>query len=156
VGILFNESMNKYEAEKIINKYGATIANTKNVFKKQSTLPCSKARIRYAFYVYISAIIDELGYFPKDMGENLVATYTMLDSFVIDEEADRLNQLLKMIKNKQLNAENSEDKKKIEGCLSLATNALRNGNYFDEINEYIDECYKEKGLKTKKDGDCST
>lgn len=140
--------MNKYQAEKIINEYGVAIANDKNAFKRRSTLPCSKAKIRYAFYVYIRAIIDDLGCLPNDIGQNLVATYSMLDSFVPDEDADRLNQIPKMIKNKQLNAEKPEDKKQIEEYFSLVTNALRNGSYFDEINNYIGECYKEKGIKS--------
>jgi hypothetical protein len=139
--------MNKYQAEKIINAYGGAIANNKNVFKKQSILPCSKAKIRYAFYVYIQAIIDQLGHLPKDIGENLVSTYCMLDAFVPDEDADRLNKISEKIKSRELIAENPEDKKQIEEYFSLATNALRNGYYFDEINNYIGEYYKEKGIK---------
>lgn len=139
--------MNKFQAEKIINAYGGAIAGSEKAFKKQSTLPCSKAKIRYAFYVYISAIIDQTGHLPKDIGENLVATYCMLDAFVADDDAERLNQVPEKIKNKQLNAENPEDKKQMNEYFSLVTNALRNGNYFDEINEYIGELYKEKGIK---------
>ena len=83
--------MNKFQAEKIINNYGSAIANSKNVFKKQSTLPCSKARIRYAFYVYLAAIIDQTGHLPIGIGENLVTTYCILDAFVADDDAERLN-----------------------------------------------------------------
>ncbi|MBI5198656.1 MAG: hypothetical protein HZA09_01390 [Nitrospirae bacterium] len=141
--------MNKYQAEKIINKYGESIVNNKGLFRKQSTLPCSKAKIRYAFYVYIAAIINDLGRFPKDIGQNLAATYSMLDCFVSDEEADRLNRIPEMIKNKQLNAEKPNDEKQIKEYFSLVTNALRrNGSYFDEINDYIGECYKEKGIRS--------
>ncbi len=139
--------MNKFQAEKIINGYGGAIAGSEKVFKKQSTLPCSKAKIRYAFYVYIAAIIDQTGYLPKDIGENLVATYCMLDAFIPDEDAERLNKIPEKIKDRQLKAENPEDKKQIDEYFSLVANALRNGNYFDEINEYIGECYKEKGIK---------
>ena len=35
--------MDKYQAEKIVRDYGGAIANDTNVFKKQSSLPCSKA-----------------------------------------------------------------------------------------------------------------
>jgi hypothetical protein len=71
----------------------------------------------------------------------------MLDSFVPDEDAERLNKIPEMIKSKQLNSEKAEDKKRIEKYFSLVPNALRNDNYFDEINDYIRECYKEKGIK---------
>lgn len=139
--------MNKFQAEKIINAYGGAIAASKKIFKKQSTLPCSKAKIRYAFYTYIATIIDEIGYLPEDMRLNLVGTYSMLDAFIPDEDAERLNKIAEKIKNRQLKAENPEDKKQIDEYFSLVRNAIRNWNYYDEINEYISECYKEKGIK---------
>ena len=97
--------------------------------------------------MYIRAIIDQMGYLPKDIGESLVATYCMLDAFIVDDDAERLNQVPDKIKNKQLNPENPDDKKQIEEYFSLIQNALRNWSYFDEINEYIMEIYKEKGIK---------
>ena len=138
-------TMDKYQAEKIVRDYGGAIANDTNVFKKQSSLPCSKAKIRYAFYVYLSAIIDQLKYLPKDIGESLVATYCMLDAFVPDEDAIRLNRVNEMIRSKQIDSEKS--KEQIEQYISLVPNALRNNNYSNEINDYIRELYKEKGIK---------
>lgn len=138
--------MDKYQAEKIINAYGGAIANDKNSFKKQSTLPCSKARIRYAFYVYISAIINDSGNLQNEIGQSLVATYSMLDCFLSDEDADRLNCIPDLIKNKKLDATNPDDEKQIKEYFSLYAKAARNGGYFDEINDFIGECYKEKGL----------
>lgn len=137
--------MDKYQAEKIINAYGAAIANDKNVFKRQSALPCSKVKIRQAFYVYISSIIHDLGGLPDKIGENLVATYSMLDCFLSDEDAERLNRIQSLIKNKKLNAENQDDKKQVDDYFSLVSNALLNRKYFEEINDYIAECYKKKG-----------
>lgn len=136
--------MDKFQAEKIVNNYGGAIADGEGVFRKQSTLTCSKTKIRYAFYVYIDAIINDKGCLPEKIGQDLVAAYSMLDSFIPDKEADRLNKIYEMFKSKQLNPENSEDKKQITEYFSLVTNAMRNGNYFDEINEFIDECLKEK------------
>jgi len=136
--------MDKYQAEKIVKEYGGAIANDKNVFKKSSTLPCSKAKIRYAFYVLMDAVVKEQGHIQEDIGQNLVAIYCMLDSFVSDENADRLNKIPEMIKNKQLDREKPENKNQIDEYFSLVPNALRNGKYFDEINEYIKECYKAK------------
>lgn len=143
--------MNKYQAEKIVKEYGGAVAKVSNdtdVFRKRSFLPCSKAKIRHAFYVLIDAMIDEQGHLPEAIGQNLVAIYCMLDSFVSDEDAGRLNKVPEMIKNKQLDREKSGDKKQIEEYFSLVPNALRNGNYFDEINDYIGECYREKGIKS--------
>ncbi len=88
-----------------------------------------------------------MGYLPEDIGENLVATYCMLDAFVPDEDAGRLNKVPEMIKSKQLNSEKSEEQ--IEEYFSRVPNALRNGNYFDEINNYTRELYKEKGIEER-------
>lgn len=70
----------------------------------------------------------------------------MLDCFLSDKDAERLNRIPELIKNKKLNGENPDDKKQVDEYFSLVRNALCNGNYFDEINEYIGECYKEKGI----------
>lgn len=135
--------MNIEKAEKIIHEYGAAIASTDNAFKKISTLPCSKAMIRYAYCVYIPAIIERVGSLPEEIGENLVSTYCMLDVFVPDDEAERLNSTFLKIKSQELDAANIQDKVKIDEYFSRFSSALRNSTYFDEINAYIGECYRE-------------
>ena len=69
----------------------------------------------------------------------------MLDAFVPDEDAIRLNRVNEMIRSKQIDSEKS--KEQIEQYISLVPNALRNNNYSNEINDYIRELYKEKGIK---------
>lgn len=136
--------MDKHEAEKIVNKYGGAIAQDKNPFKKKSTLPCSKAKIRQAFFIYIPAILDEIGQLSSNLGESLVATYSMLDSFVEDKKAEKLNQIPLLLKEHKLDFNKPEDKQQIDEYFSRVANALRNGEYFDEINDFIKECYKER------------
>lgn len=138
--------MDKYQAEKIINRYGAAIEADENVFKKRSTLPCSRARIRYAFYFYIPAIIQEFGHLPKGMGESLAGSYGLLDAFIADDDAYRLNKIGELIRNKQLSAVHPEDKQKIDEFFTRQQTAWFNFAYRDEINEYIAECYKEMGV----------
>ncbi len=113
--------MDLLQAEKIVNAYGGAIAKDTNVFKKQSTLPCSKAKIRDAFYSYLPSIIDQLGELPKDLGESLVLTYCMMDAFVPDKDADRLNKINERMKNKQLNSKKPDDQRQIEEYLSFTT-----------------------------------
>lgn len=134
--------MDKIQAEKIVNKYGAAIANDKNFFKKKSSLPCSKAKIRYAFYVHIKSIVEEAGALPKNLGSTLVNTYSMLDAFMDDEEANRLNSRYDALK--KLDLKEPDEKREFEDIGSRIFKAIRNGDYFDEINEYIGECYEEK------------
>jgi hypothetical protein len=141
------------EAEKILNKYGDVIAQDKNHFKKESTLPCSKAKIRQAFFVYIPAILDEMGYLPSNIGGSIVTTYSMLDAFVKDEEAEKLNRIPLLLKENKLDYgknkldyDKPEDKQKIDDYFSRLTKALCNREYFNEINSFITECYKERGI----------
>jgi hypothetical protein len=138
--------MDKYQAEKIVEKYGGAIADSEiGIARRKSQLPCCKAKIRLAFYVYISSYIKEFGRLPKDLGEKLVVTYSMLDAFIEDDRADYVNKIGQMIKNKTLDKDDPNDIGKINDYFNFAHN-LHNRNYVDEINEYISECYKEKGL----------
>lgn len=133
--------MNKYQAEKIVNSYGAAIARGTDggIVRRKSLLSCSKAQIKQAYFVYITAIIKEFGGLPKEMGENLVICYSMLNAFIDDTEADKIIKIGKLIKEKKLNNSNSKDKEKIDRYFAYATKALRDGELFDEINEYIAE-----------------
>ncbi|MFA5035447.1 MAG: hypothetical protein WC500_06690 [Candidatus Margulisiibacteriota bacterium] len=136
--------MTKEQAEKIINLYGGAIAQNENAFKCLSTLPCSKGKIRYAYFKFISCYIDDYGSMPEDITENLVTTYSLLDAFVPDEEAKQLNQRQGLIKNHKLDKTNPEDKKLIDEYFFLVTNALANMKYREELHEFIGNCYADK------------
>ena len=133
--------MDIVQAEIIVKAYGGAIAQNTNVFKRQSTLPYPKGMIRDAFHIYIAEIIDLSGTLPKEHGEQLIAVYSMMDAFVPDKDADRLNRINEQVRNKQLDAGTPE----VKEYFSLVPNALRNPKHFDEINDYIKKCYKEKG-----------
>lgn len=141
--------MNKYQAEKIVNSYIAAIAKRTDggVLRKKSLLPCSKAQIKQAYFIYIAAIIKEFGSLPGDIGENLVLTYSKLNAFVDDKEADELNRSGRLIKDKKIDNKNPKNKEKINRYFNHALRSIRDGELFDEINEYIDECYKSAGLE---------
>lgn len=134
-------NMNKYQAEKIVNSYGAAIARGTDggIVRRKSLLPCSKARIKQAYFVYIAAIIKEFGGLPKDMGENLVLTYSMLNGFIDDQKADEIIKIERLIKEKKLDSNDPKDKEKMDRYFSYAMRAISDGELFDEINEYIGE-----------------
>jgi hypothetical protein len=132
--------MNKLEAEKILNAYGAVIANTKGPFRNISDLPYPKAIIKQAFFVWIDAYISEIGKLPERLGGSLVQTYSMLDGFIDDQEVKRLQKTGEFLSrddkiepiSKEIAMEYFEKVKK----------AISSGELFDEINEFIDAKYK--------------
>ena len=137
--------MTKFEAEAIKCKYGGAIANG-GMFKRISTLPCSKVLIKYAYFVYIEAIIKDFGMLSKEEGTALVQCYSMMDLFIEDAEADRLNAnfaLSKDIKNFDDNVKYAPFKE----AMTKHANLFINGEYFDEINEHIGACHKKYNIK---------
>ena len=139
--------MNRREAEDIVFEYGRAVSNISSVFKPQSSLPCSKARIRNAYFVFIQALIEEMGTLSKKTGEQLVLTYCMMDAFVPDDRAEQLNSIAGKIKCGELIAARPEEKCQIDEYMSLVVSALRNARDHDEINEFIAECYKERACR---------
>lgn len=141
--------MNKYEAEKIVNGYGAAIGKgtEEGRVRRKSNLPCSKAQIKQAYFVYIGAIIEETKTLPKDLGEKLVVTYSMMNGFIDDEQADEMIEVIRLMKAKKLKDNNPSDKKKIDLLTAYSLTSIGDGELIDEINEYIGECYKKAGIE---------
>ena len=141
--------MDKFKAEKIINQYGAAIARGSEAgnLRKKSLLPCTKAKIKLAYFIYIDALIKEFGPLQEKIGENLVMTYSMLNAFIDDIEIEKQIIIYKEIKEKKLVNNKFEDKEKIDKYFAFSLKAMRDGELFDEINEYIGECYKKARIK---------
>ncbi len=53
--------MTETEAEKIVQSYGGAIAEADSGVRRLSSLPCSKAKIKQAYFTYIPAIYDNYG-----------------------------------------------------------------------------------------------
>lgn len=130
--------MDKFEAERLVKAYGGAIANSPGPFRNISSLPCPKAMLKHAFFVYIETIIKEYGGLSDEVGQPLVATYCMLSGFVSDEEVIELNK----VKDKIMSKSNDYRKK----YTNKLVNAIRDAELFDEINEFIGECYKKYGV----------
>ena len=129
--------MSLKEAEKIINGYGAAIANRVGMAGRKSDLPCSLGKIKQAYFVYLDALISE-GLLTQELGGNLVTCYSMMKIFVDDEEAEEIN----AIKTEGMEKASWEKKKQY---VDFARERMRDGELFDEINEFIAECYKKYG-----------
>lgn len=137
------QPMTPEEAERIVNLYGKAIAKG-GLARYKSLLPCSKARIMYAYYVYLEALISQ-GILTQELGENLVSTYALLPAFIDDVEAKEINNIMEMRKN-GLNLNDPQNRYYVDKMGDL-TRFMPNMDYMNEINDFIEECYKQlKGI----------
>lgn len=144
--------MNGQEAELIVNDYGGAIA--RGDIRRLSWLPCSKAQIKKAYFAYIEAIIKKTGTLPKEVGDNLVTTYSMMDMFIDDEKADKLEDIKAKIDANELDSKNASDKKLLMEYYAYLTGeqnddgtfsgGMMDRDLFDEINNYIGKCLSEQ------------
>lgn len=130
------------EAEKILNAYGGVIANGfgQGIALKKSFLPCSVARIKQSYFTYIDGLIKRDGKLTNDVNLMLTSTYERLNSFVDDSEAEEINEIFNNINNKIEKEETTNDLKteKLRDYIKIAYD----GTLYNEINEFIAECYK--------------
>jgi hypothetical protein len=127
--------MTPFEAEQIVNKYGAALSKGKDgeIARPISLLPCSKSRIRYAYYVYLSELNKSC--INKNLLDKYLITYSALYSFISDEEAVIVNKTLyKIINNQTLTEE--ED----ELYIGFKNMMYSSGNDLDDINNFMKEC----------------
>lgn len=137
--------MRPKEAEKILNAYGGAlgIEVEGEIARPKSRLPYSKSKIKYAFYSCIEGLIER-GLLNDEARNMLVVSYAALDSFVDDQVAKRINETYRKTPDEisKLLAEGDSD---AEGFKRFGVENVANLKAVEEINEYIDECYKELG-----------
>lgn len=65
--------MTPKEAEKIINQYGAAFFKgpADSLRRPISSLPCSKARVKHAFFVFVESLIEQHA-LTQELGERVV------------------------------------------------------------------------------------
>lgn len=80
------------EAERIINAYGTAIVEgaKEGIARRGSLLPRSTEEIREAFRVYVESLVM-IGQLTDEMNRNLGGSYSLLTSFLPDDEARRVN-----------------------------------------------------------------
>ncbi|OGM98129.1 MAG: hypothetical protein A2735_00270 [Candidatus Yanofskybacteria bacterium RIFCSPHIGHO2_01_FULL_41_21] len=136
--------MTPNEAEKIINNYGAALGvGTNGTARLISLLPASKAKIRYAFYVYIAELVKN-SQLTKEIGNNLVGAYIGLRSFIDDKKADKFNKIHRQIEEEVKTKNNSdidtEEKKEYMDFIKEVYGIMAD---MAEINDYIRECQED-------------
>jgi len=106
-------------------------------------LPASKAKIRYAFYVYIAELVKN-SQLTKEIGNNLVGAYIGLRSFIDDKKADKFNKIHRQIEEEVKTKNNSdidtEEKKEYMDFIKEVYGIMAD---MAEINDYIRECQED-------------
>jgi hypothetical protein len=87
--------MSLEEAERIINLYGKELAKSAATAKDtvvlhESSLPCSKGRIKQAYFTYISELLKVNPKYIRENLQQLIGAYSQLNNFVNDNEAKML------------------------------------------------------------------
>ena len=131
--------MTANEAEGIINQYGRVIAESSpgSLKRRASSLPFSKALIKYAFFIYIETLVEMNG-LTQEVGYPLVYTYALLSNFIDDDEAERVNQLYRLANQNELDWF-SQEGKIVQDAMRGVTGSRELEN---EINEFIQACYE--------------
>lgn len=125
--------MNGEQAEIIIRSYGTILARDSNIFRKESSLPLKKEKLKKVFIDYVAEIKRVKGAVPKEMADVIVSSYAAIGTFIPDKEADRLNKIGFLIK------EGKAEKMESDEYLSRAMDAVLNLEVRREIESKIFE-----------------
>lgn len=96
----------------IFNTYAECLKRDGKIAGKLSLLPCSKDRIKSAFFSVVEDMINSKE-MTKEKLNKIATAYAYLDSFVEDEEADKINAVAE-----SLSGGNDFDEKNIEMAIT--------------------------------------
>lgn len=128
------------EAETIVKEYGGALAKGKSgeTARPISLLPCSIGRIKFAFFTYLSFLIDSKQ-LTKEMGNNLIFAFQSLAFFINDDDAESINKTGDKIRHKSKSiTENESYFNFVQMVVS------RQKEFLSEINCFINECYNKE------------
>ncbi len=130
------------EAERIVKAYGAAIVDMgkEGLAGRLSLLPCSKPRVRYAFYVYLEAAIRD-NLLTKEHGEQLAITFSMLNAFIPDGDARAFNAIWNDLA--KIEDRTSEHFKAQFRELGDTTRFLGEPSLLDEFDTFAADCMGE-------------
>ena len=138
--------MTPQTAEKLVNAYGGALAvGYTGTARPISLLPASKARVRYAFYVYIAELVKR-NVLTEDIGNNLVGSYCHIDSFIDNKKAEKFNKIAKQMEDeveaKAISKIDTEEKREY---MDFIRDAYGSPRALTEISDYIRECQTKIG-----------
>ena len=140
--------MDLHEAKKILKAYKTSLAKGtlgETILRKASWLPYSKAKIKYAYFVLIEDIINDRGSLTINERKKFTDAYSILNTFIDDKTADKYAENYHQWQTKKSDTvKSNKDEMLIKQYIGF-THLLKSGNYFDEINDYIEEQLGEHG-----------
>lgn len=131
--------MTPKKAAGIIDLYRAALRKGVDgeIARKISLLPCSKCKIRYAYYFFVEHEILH-GIINDELENQLIITYAAIDKFITDDEAEAINTIYKKIRD-GIKVNSSE--------ADVYSGFYRESfcpNPITELREYINECKQNK------------
>jgi len=139
--------MNPEEANKIIEAYKASIAKGTEgdtVLRRVSLLPYSKAKIKYAYFVFLENTVQKEGRLAGDLRNNLAEEYSILNNFVNDEQAKKYAKIYQDWQSKKSDlSRDKKDERLIKQYIAYI-HTLGSDDLLNEINDYITELLAKK------------
>lgn len=129
--------LNKYNAEKIVNDYGEVLSLENKIARRISLLKNDKEVIRKAMFLYLDSIFAE-DLQTDNIINALVTSYSFIDTFIEDSQADLINKISSEIKNNQIDIYDEKNK----DLKIIYDNYMKNftsGNSHKEIITYIEQ-----------------
>ncbi len=128
--------MTPQEAERILQAYSTALGSGANggIARNLSALPCSKSRIRYAYYVYLTYLTGH-GDQYQDLIQKLMVTYAALPQFIPDKEARTINDIFE---KKRTQSDISDDEAKM---YSEFQSRAFDASQMMEIDAFVHECF---------------
>jgi len=140
-------------ATQIVREYGSVLLEGQ-IARPISLLPFNKSIIKYAIMVYLElALYNKM--LDDEQSEGMISAYGMLDHFIEDAKAEKLNELHKLVKEGKidLNSEKNIQARNFYERFMKVYNSTKNkqeiiefmGSFnFDEIEEEVEEEYEEE------------
>ena len=131
--------MTPQEAEKIVKAFCASVeVNDGRLAMRASLLPCSKARIRYAYFVWLETLTKE-HLLTEEIRVAFTRTYPILDHVLEDKQAIEINAISEMSSQKEISRDNPEHKVHFDKLSDFILRSYTESSFI-EILDYVDEC----------------
>lgn len=124
------------EAQTLVKKYGDLIVNREGLAGRKSDLPCSIDNLKQAFFIVVDVLIKG-GVWTDGVRNEVISTYSMMNVFVDDQEAEEINFISKNLKKEDSTTE-------MKWKWLQFSKKLYDENLRREISDYIDGYEKKK------------
>ncbi len=130
------------EANNIINEYKKSLdrgAEGETVLRRISWLPCSKGKIKYAYFTVIEDIVEDEGILGSELKKELLETYSLLNTFVDDHMVDKYAKIYDEWQAKKSDFYRNKKDEMLAKQYINYTYTLRGDELAKELNDFVED-----------------